>query len=92
MEDRVFTDTLAAQFIAKIQASAAKKGCACKWVRSSHIGPTGNPYIYRRLAIVERWEEGEKVLFVARCNRRGSVRWHTPWSCETFEVEDGEIA
>lgn len=82
-EDRVFTDRTTRQFVDKIKASAEKRGGTCVWVRSSHIGGSGKLYVLRRLAIVD----GGVVVAVARCNRRGAVYWHVPWSTERFEIE-----
>ena len=83
MEDRVFTNSVSEKFYPQIVVSAAKRGGVVQWVRSRHRGPTGTPYLLRRVGIVA---DGI-VIAMARCDRRGRVRWHVPWESESYEIE-----
>lgn len=86
--ERIFTNGMHAspQGEAAIRRSAARRYQACEvgWVRSSHRGPTGKPYMQRQLAVIL----GGAVVAVARVNRRWAVSWHEPWSNEHFEIEE----
>jgi len=83
--ERVFTDQRTQHHEAKVRASAALQfGCGeCRWARLACVGPTGKPYVLRRLVIVS----AGVVAWWAQPDRAGRVRWYHPGFGETYEVE-----
>jgi hypothetical protein len=86
MTDRVFKNGMCLHFEDRVQRSASLRyQQSAVWVEMDCRGPTGKPYVYQSLGVVN--VQGS-VLAVARVNRGGAVYWREQIGGEGWRLAD----